>query len=128
MSYRVWDKKRKRWVDDKVFLTPNGDLMKSDKSILGWTKPTFVSENRYVYQKEIEGFYDKNGTQVYVGDYVNAKVAEDRTITGLVTFANELSAYIIICFDSEEFFTLGSQVCEFVEVIGNVFDEDKKKK
>lgn len=128
MSYRVYDKKKKRWVEDKIFMTPNGDLLKSDKSILGWTKPTFVSENRYVYQKEIEGFYDKNGKQVYVGDYVNAKVAEDRTVTGLVTFANELSAYIIICFDSEEYFTLGTQVCELIEVIGNVFDDDKKKK
>ena len=128
MSYRVYDKKKKRWVDDKIFLTPNGDLLKSDKSVFGWTKPTFVSENRYVYQKEIEGLYDKNGAQVYVGDYVNAKVAEDRTITGLVTFANELSSYIIICFESEEYFTLGTEVCEYIEVIGNVFDDDKKKK
>ena len=128
MSYRVYDKKKKRWVDEKVFLTPDGELLKSDKSILGWTKPTFVSQDRYVYQKAIEDFYDKNGTQVYVGDYVKAKVAEDRTVTGLVTFANELSAYIIICFESEEFFTLGTEVCEYIEVIGNVFDDDKKKK
>ena len=128
MGYRVYDKKKKRWVNDKVFLTPDGELMKFDKSVFGWTKPTFVSENRYVYQKEIEGFYDKNGTQVYIGDYVKAKVAEDRTVTGLVTFANELSAYIIICFESEEFFTLGTEVCEYIEVIGNVFDDDKKKK
>lgn len=127
MSYRVYDKKRKRWVEDKIFLTPNGDLMKSDKSILGWTKPTFVSENRYVYQKAID-LYDKNGVSIYVGDYLKAKVAEDRTVTGLVTFANELSSYIIICFESEEFFTLGTEVCEYIEVIGNVFDDDKKKK
>lgn len=127
MSYRVYDKKKKRWVEDKIFMTPNGDLLKSDKSILGWTKPTFVSENRYVYQKAID-LYDKDGTPIYVGDYLKAKVAEDRTVTGLVTFANELSSYIIICFESEEFFTLGTEVCEYIEVIGNVFDDDKKKK
>lgn len=127
MGYRVYDKKKKRWVEDKIFLTPNGDLMKSDKSMFGWTKPTFVSENRYVYQKAID-LYDKNGTPIYVGDYLKAKVAEDRIVTGLVTFANELSAYIIICFESEEFFTLGTEVCEYIEVIGNVFDDDKKKK
>lgn len=127
MSYRVYDKKKKRWVEDKIFMTPNGDLLKSDKSILGWTKPTFVSENRYVYQKAID-LYDKNGVSIYVGDYLKAKVAEDRTVTGLVTFANELSSYIIVCFESEEFFTLGTEVCEYIEVIGNVFDDDKKKK
>lgn len=127
MSYRVYDKKKKRWVDDKIFLTPNGDLLKSDKSVFGWTKPTFVSQDRYVYQKSID-LCDKNGNQIYVGDYLKAKVAEDRMVTGLVTFANELSSYIIICFESEEFFTLGTEVCEYIEVIGNVFDDDKKKK
>lgn len=127
MSYRVYDKKKKRWVNDKVFLTPDGELLKSDKSVFGWTKPTFVSQDRYVYQKSID-LCDKNGNQIYVGDYLKAKVAEDRMVTGLVTFANELSSYIIICFESEEFFTLGTEVCEYIEVIGNVFDDDKKKK
>ena len=127
MDYRVYDKKRKRWLNEDVYLTQNGELLKPNKSIFGWTKPTFISEDRYVYQKYIE-LNDKNGTPVYVGDYLEAKVAEDRIVRGLVTFANELSAYIILCFDSDEFFSLGSDICQYIEVVGNVFDEEKKER
>jgi hypothetical protein len=61
-----------------------------------------------------------------MGDYVKAQVAEDREATGLVTYAQELSSYVILCFDTEEYFTLGTEVCEFIEVVGNVFDDVKK--
>lgn len=121
MEYRVFDKKKKRWVD-KVFMTPDGDLLKSDKYVLGWTKPTFMSENRYVYQKSI-GLSDKNDKMVYVGDYLDAEVANDRVVRGMVTYAEELSAYIILCFDSDEYFTLGTEICKHIKIVGNVFDK-----
>lgn len=125
MSYRVYDKKKKRFIEDNIFLTPDGELVESKKSLFG-DKITFVSQNRYVYQKYIE-LDDKDGKQIYVGDYLEATVAEDRVIEGMVTFAPELSAYIILCFETEEFFTLGSEVVQFIRVIGNVFDEKKDK-
>ena len=125
MSFRVYDKKKKRWVNDNVYLTPNGDLLKSSQSAFGWTKLPPVSNGRYVYQKSID-LYDKNNTLIYMGDYVKAQVAEDRVITGLVTYAPELSAHIILCFDTDEYFTLGTEVCDFIEVVGNVFEEFKK--
>lgn len=126
MGYRVYDKKKKRFVQDNIFLTPEGELVESKKSIFG-DKITFVSQNRYVYQKYIE-LDDKDGKQIYVGDYLEATVAEDRVIEGMVTFAPELSAYIILCFETEEYFTLGSDVVQFIRVIGNVFDEKKERK
>lgn len=122
MEFRVYDKKKKRWITDKVYLTPEGDLFKLGKSMLGWSKPTFISENRYVYHNAI-GLEDKDGRPIYMGDYLEAQVAEDRIVKGIVTFANELSAYIILCFDSDEYFTLGSEVSNYIKVIGNVFDE-----
>lgn len=122
MEFRVYDKKKKRWITDKVYLTPEGDLFKLGKSMLGWSKPTFISENRYVYHNTI-GLEDKDGCPIYMGDYLEAQVAEDRIVKGIVTFANELSAYIILCFDSDEYFTLGSEVSNYIKVIGNVFDE-----
>lgn len=124
MGYRVWDKKKKRWVKDNILLTPDGELIESKKSLFG-NKLTFVSENRYVYQKAI-GLTDKNGKEIYIGDHLEANVAEDRMVRGLVIFAEELSAYVIICFDSDEFFTLGTEICGYIEVIGNVFEEPKK--
>lgn len=124
MSYRVYDKKKKRWVKDDIYLTPDGELLQSTKSLFG-NKLTFVSQDRFVYQKAIE-LNDKNDVPIYIGDYLEAKVAEDKTIRGMVTFASELSAYIILSFDTDEYFTLGTEVCEFIEVIGNVFDDFKK--
>ena len=124
MAYRVYDKKKKKFVTDNVYLTPDGDLVESKKSLFG-SKMTFVDGNRYVYQKYIE-LNDKNDIPIYIGDYVNAQVEEDRMVTGMVTFSEELSAYIILCFDSGEYFTLGTGVCQFIEVTGNVFDDKKR--
>ena len=126
MSFRVYDKKKKRFVQDNIFLTPDGELVESKKSIWG-NKMTFVDGNRFVYQRYIE-LNDKNDTPIYIGDYLEAQVAEDRVVEGMVTFAPELSAYIILCFESEEYFTLGSEVVQFIRVIGNVFDDKKDKK
>lgn len=126
MSYRVYDKKKRRFVHNNIYLTPDGELVESKKSLFGG-KLTFVDQDRFVYQKYIE-LNDKNNTPIYIGDILEAKVAENRTVNGMVTFAQELSAYIILCFDDNEYFTLGESVCDLILVIGNVFDDDKKKK
>lgn len=126
MSYRVYDKKRKKFIKDNVYLTPDGELVESKKSIFG-NRLSFVDQDRYVYQKAIE-LNDKNNAPIYIGDYLEAKVDDDRIVTGLVTYADELSSYIILCFETDEFFTLGTQVCEYIKIVGNVFDEDKKRK
>lgn len=126
MSYRVYDRKKKKFVTDNIFLTPDGELVESKRSLFG-NKMTFVDGNRYVYQKYIE-LNDKNDVPIYIGDMLNAKVSDDKIVQGMVTFAEELSAYIILCFDTDEYYTLGTDVCQFIEVVGNVFDEKKGKK
>lgn len=126
MGYRVYDKKKKKFVSDNIFLTPDGELVESKRALFG-NKLTFVDNNRFVYQKYIE-LTDKNRTPIYIGDYVKAQVADDKEIVGMVTFATELSAYIILSFDTDEYFTLGTEVCDLIEVVGNVFDEKKGKK
>lgn len=124
--YRVYDKKKDKFVQDNIFLTPDGDLVEPKKSVFGG-KLTFVDQDRYVFQKYIE-LNDKNGVPIYIGDYVKAQVAEDKEVIGLVTLAAELSAYVILCFDTDEYFTLGNEVCSLIEVVGNVFKEPKKLK
>lgn len=126
MGYRVYDKKKRRFVTDNVYLTPDGELVESKKSLFG-NKLTFVDQNRFVYQRAI-GLTDKNDIPIFVGDYLKAQVSETEEITGLVTYSEQLSSYVILNFDTDEYFTLGETVKELIEVSGNVFDDLKKGK
>lgn len=121
MEYRVYDTEEKRWIDNKVYLTPDGELYIMNQSILGRTKSSELSQDRYIYHRAID-LWDKNEKQVCEGDYIQAQVDENRSAVGLVAFATELSAYVILCVDSDEFYTLGSEVTDLIQVIGNVFD------
>ena len=123
MSFRVYDKKKKRFITDNIFLTPDGELIESKKSLFG-NKMTFVDQNRFVYQKSID-LLDKNGNSIYVGDYLKADVSEDKEIIGLVTYSEMLSSYVILSFETDEYYTLGESVIELIEVVGNVFDDKK---
>ena len=126
MSYRVFDKKKRKFVTDNIFLTPDGELVESKKSLFG-NKMTFIDGNRFVYQKSTE-LRDKDDKEIFVGDYLSAEISDDRIIEGLVTFAEELGSFIILCFDTDEYFVLSQSVCSRIKVIKNVFDEDKKGK
>ncbi len=126
MAYRVYDNEQKRWVRDNIYLNPDGDLFKIKKSIFGMVKvPLALSQDRYVYHKAID-LWDKNQKRVHEGDYIMAQVSEDKSVVGLVAFAVELSSYVILCVESDEFFTLGSETTDYIEIIGNVFDGYEK--
>lgn len=128
MKYRVYDNEQKKWVKDNIYLSPDGELFLIKKSLFGMVKvPLTLSQDRYIYHRAID-LYDRNKKQVYEGDYILAQVAEDKSVVGLVAFAHELSAYVILCVDSDEFYTLGTEVCEHIGVIGNVFDGYKEEK
>ena len=78
----------------------------------------------------------ENGHQVvlidvylgYEGDYIKATIDTDKEEIGLVTYVHELSAYVILCDNSNTFYTLGSDVSSEIEIIGNVFDGYKEEK
>lgn len=124
MGFRVYDKKKKRFVTDNIFLTPDGELVESKKSLFG-NKMTFVDQNRFVYQKSTE-LLDKDNKEVFIGDYLSAEVSDDRVIEGLVTFAEELGSFIILCFETDEYFVLSKSVCSRIKVVKNIFDDEKK--
>lgn len=125
--FRVYDNVKDEWVDDNVYLAPNGDLVMI-KPIIGLVKsPIVLDPNRYIYHRNI-GLQDVDDNEVFEGDYLLARIDEDKEVVGLVTFAFELSAYIILVEETSEFYTLGSDVTEFISVIGNVFDGIGDKK
>jgi hypothetical protein len=122
LGYRVYDIERNQWIKDNVYLNPDGDLFLIKKSIFGRTKkPILLESDRYVYHNDI-GLFDKNENLIYIGDYVRAQVEENRFVIGVVNCAIDPAAYAILREDIEECFILGSEVCQFVEIIGNVFD------
>ena len=126
MVYRVYDNEKKKWLKNNIYLTPDGKLYKIKQGILGLTKvPLTLDGERYVYHWAID-LYDRNKKQVYEGDYILAQVSEEKNVVGLVAFAHELSSYVILCVDSDDFYTLGSEVSSEIQVIGNVFDGYKK--
>lgn len=121
MGYRVFDTEMNQWIKDDVYLNPDGDLFLIKKSIFGRTKkPVLLDSDRYAWHQDIE-LYDRENNLVYIGDYVKAQITEDKSAIGLVCYAHDMSAYIILC-DDNIFYTLGSEVTEFIQIIGNVFD------
>ena len=122
MNYRVYDIDAKKWLKDNIYLNPNGDLFLIKQALFGMVKvPLALSQDRYVYHQAID-LWDKNRNQVHEGDYIQAQVSEDKPVVGLVAFAAELSAWVILVESTQEFYTLGSEVSEDIEVVGNVFD------
>ena len=122
--FRVYDNKRKEWVKDDIYLSPNDELFLIKKSLFGMVK-TPLDSDIYVWHKDID-LYDKNNVLVYEGDFIKAKVSDDKEVIGVVAYAFDLSSYVILCVDSDEFYTLGSQVSSLIEVVGNVFDSYNK--
>lgn len=120
--YRVYDNVRKRWVRN-IYMSPSpySFLYIEKFGIFGGTKLVPVESDRYTVHMEI-GMPDKNDELIYEGDFVRAQVSNDKSVIGLVAYAYELSAYIILCEETGEWFSLGSDVSKDVEVIGNVFD------
>lgn len=128
MAYRVYDTDKKKWLKANIYLSPNDELFIIKQGLFGAVKvPLALDGNRYIFHKDIN-LYDKKNSLVYEGDYIKARVDEDKEEVGLVTYAHELSAYIILCVDSDTFYTLGSSVSSEIEVIGNVFDGYNKEK
>lgn len=123
--YRVYDTVDKKWIENGIYMSPDGDLYllsNENKFIFNSTKLTpLINDGRYVCQKYIELTDNTNGL-IYEGDYLEAQISEDKTVKGVVAYAHELSSYIILCIDYDEFYTLGSEVCKYIEIIGNVFD------
>lgn len=121
---RVYDKYEKCWVDNAL-LASNGDIYILKNGLLG-KKLKLTSPERYIYHKDIN-LWDKDNNLIYEGDMVEATVSEDTTVTGMVAYARELAGYVILCSDCEKWYSLGSEVCQYVKVVGNVFDDAGEK-
>lgn len=119
--YRVYSKKDKKWIADKIYMSQDGDLYILKNSIFSGVKLEPLEEGMYVRHDDIN-LYDKENKLIFEGDYLEAEISEDETVIGLVAYVSELSGYVILCVNSDTFYTLGSEVSERIKIVGNVFD------
>lgn len=119
--YRVYDLEKREWTQD-IYMSPfpSNQLYKLKKSLFG-RKLISVDSSNYIIHKFID-LYDKDSKMVYEGDIIEAQISDDKMVTGIVTYATEWSAYIVLCFNPDEFYVLGDEICQYISVIGNVFD------
>lgn len=131
MKFRVYDTKEHTWLKDNIYMSTDGKLYKIKQSLFGMVKiPMKMTDDRYVYHDNIN-IFDKNNKEIFEGDYVRACVgkvdeedenSEDKIEIGLVTYAHELAMYVMLCVNSDVWYSLGSEYSDKLEVIGNVFD------
>lgn len=119
--FRVFDKKNQKWITKNIYMSQDGDLYIFKKTIFSGAKLEPLEEGMYVCHRDI-GLCDKNDELIFEGDSLKAEVSDNRIVKGIAVFAHELSSYVLLCDETNEWFSLGSEVCERIEIIGNVFD------
>lgn len=134
MGYRVYDTEKHEWVKDNIYMNPDGDLFKIKHSLFGMIKiPLELSPYRYIYHEDIR-LADMDGNLIHEGDYMKAHVgkvdeedenSEDIIETGVVVYAYDLSGFILLCEDSNTFYSLSPAISNNIKIIGNVFDGKK---
>lgn len=119
--YRVYDKEQKCWIMNGVYLDPYENLYILEKKRFGRTKLMPVSDDRYIYHNAI-GANDKFGDPIYEGDVVEAEVEPNEFIMLLVYYAIEMSSYVLLDIASNTYYTINPEKCEYIRIMGNVFD------
>ena len=120
--FRVYDNVERGWVQDCIYLSPNDDLSveQTKKSLFGKTKTklTLVSEQRYIYQRDI-GLLDKKGNLIFEGDICGTK---SNDVMGVIAYVPEHASYYLLDDRTLKYYPLGEERCKQLEVIGNIFE------
>ena len=120
--YRVYDRKKGRWIQSNIYLAPNGNVFQMDKTMFkNKEKLVQVSNERYIYHRDL-GLTDKNYEMIYEGDIAEFQVAEDKFVIVEIAYVNERASYMAFDFKEDLVYELNEERCKFLEVIGNVFD------
>ncbi len=127
MNYRVYDKKEKKWIREDVYISPNGDLYISKKSLFGTEKLSLGSDTRYTYHRWIE-LYDKNRKRIFEGDICTIEIESEYGIVvniGVITYIPEHASYYLLDHKNLKYYPLVEFNSEkHIEVVGNCFDNE----
>lgn len=119
--FRVFDLAKNCYVREGFYLSPNGDLYMSKKTLFGTEKLSLVSSQRYVYQVDT-GLYDENKVLIFEGDICRI---ESLNAIGVIAYIPELASYCLLDDKELKYYPLGEERCKQLKIISNVFENEK---
>lgn len=122
MSFRIYDRRKGRWIRDNIYLAPNGNVFKLDKNIFkNKEKLVQVSNERFVYHRDI-GLVDRDYDVIYEGDIAEAEIADNEFIIVEIAYLNQIASYAALDYKTDNYYELNEERCKYIKIIGNVFD------
>ena len=122
MPFRVYDTEKKEWCIGEYYLSQRDDLLLSEKKKFGKEKTTLLSDNIYVWHRDI-GYLDKNDNLIFEGDICNIK-ANSGDFTCVVAYVPSCCQYLLVRSDGEklDMYEFYEEAKELIEIVGNIFD------
>ena len=121
IKFRVWDKKKNDWFDDddgELYIQPNGNIN------FGWNGEVMDDYTDRVILLQYTGLKDKNGVEIYEGDFLMAGDAYLGVVKYHSTRAQFIGKNIGETFQEDEYDTLYTKNGRFnsAKVIGNIYE------
>lgn len=129
---RVFDTVNNIWCDGEFCISSMGDLMEIKKRPFGLEKINLLSDNRYVWHKDI-GLYDSKDNLIFEGDIceMNLPMEPDNPDNNTyessyhaVVYSYENAAYYLVDMENSACCRFNEEVLQYITVIANVFDID----
>lgn len=121
IKFRAWDKKKNDWFDDddeSLYIDLNGEIN------LGWNGEIMDDYTDRIILMQYTGLKDKNGVEIYEGDFLMAGDAYLGVIKYHSTRAQFIGKNIGETFQEDEYDTLYTKNGRFnsAKVIGNIYE------
>ena len=120
IKFRAWDKKKNDWFDDEgsLYIELNGNIN------FGWNGEVMDDYTDRVILLQYTGLKDKNGVEIYEGDFLMAGDDYLGVIKYHSTRAQFIGKNIGETFQEDEYDTLYTKNGRFnsAKVIGNIYE------